>query len=136
MIRLTNILLAFRLCFFASTLLLPSYLHGQLINFSKQDLIDYTAQNPFERFPDGRPKVPDDLIERARGVSLEEIWAILPKKGFNNQYADGFQVLHPGKKLVGRVVTAQFMPVRPDLDEIASKKAKERGIPILKNQMV
>jgi regulator of RNase E activity RraA len=136
MVRLTKILLACALCPFASALLLPSYLQGQLISFSKQDLIDYTAQNPFERFPDGRPKVPDDLIERARGVSLEEIWAVLPKKGFNNQYADGFQVLHPGKKLVGRVVTAQFMPVRPDLDEIASKKAKDRGIPILKNQTV
>jgi hypothetical protein len=69
MVRLTKILLACALCPFASALLSPSYLNGQLISFSKQDLIDYTAQNPFERFPDGRPKVPDDLIERARGVS-------------------------------------------------------------------
>src|SRR6185437_7613104 len=70
---------------------------AQLISFSKQDLIDYTAQNPFGRLPDGRPKVPDDLIERARGLSSEEVWEVLQQKDFNNQYADGFQVLHPGK---------------------------------------
>src|SRR5690242_17991252 len=74
---------------------------AQLIQFSKQYLIDYTAQNPFGRLPDGRPKVPEDLIERARSLSSEEVWAVLQAKNYNNQYADGFQVLHPGKMLVG-----------------------------------
>ena len=110
--------------------------HAQLFHWAKQDRIDFTAQNPFERFPDGRPKVPDALIERARGLSAEEIWAVLPGKGFHNQFADGFQVLHPGKKLVGRVVTAQFMPDRPDLEEVAEKRAKANGLPRLKNQTV
>ena len=62
-------------------------------------MIEFTAQNPFERFPDGRPKVPDGFIERARGLSSEEVLAVLPGKGFRNQYADGFRVLHPGKRL-------------------------------------
>src|SRR5262245_36179162 len=83
---------------------------AQLFQFSKQQLIEFTASNPFERFEDGRPKVPDSLMKRARDLSAEEIWAVLPGKGFNNQYADGFQVLHPGKKLIGRAFTAQFMP--------------------------
>lgn len=109
---------------------------GQLFQFSKQQLIDFTRQNPFERFADGRPKVPDALLARARELSAEEVWAVLPGKGFNNQYADGFQVLHPGKKMVGRVFTAQFMPVRPDVDEVAQAKAKANGIPVLKNQTV
>lgn len=115
-------------------LLLPYSANAQLISFSKQDLIDYTAANPFDRLPDGRPKVPEDLMERARGLSSEEVWAILREKGFNNQYADGFQVLHPGKTLVGRVFTVQFMPVRADVEDIAEKKAKEHGIKRLMNQ--
>ncbi len=107
---------------------------AQLITFSKQDLIDYTSQNPFDRLPDGRPKVPDDLIERARDISAEEAWAVLQQKGFNNQYADGFQVLHPGKTLVGRAFTVQFMPVRADVDDAAKAKAKEHGLSRLTNQ--
>jgi 4-hydroxy-4-methyl-2-oxoglutarate aldolase len=107
---------------------------AQLITFSKQELIDYTAQNPFGRLSDGRPKVPDDLIERARGLSSEEVWEVLQQKHFNNQYADGFQVLHPGKTMVGRAFTVQFMPMRRDVDGIAESKAKEHGIGRLENQ--
>jgi 4-hydroxy-4-methyl-2-oxoglutarate aldolase len=107
---------------------------AQLIQFSKQELIDYTAENPFGRLPDGRPKVPDDLMERARDLSSEEVWAVLQAKGYNNQYADGFQVLHPGKMLVGRAFTVQFMPVREDVNDVAVAKAKAKGIPRLMNQ--
>jgi 4-hydroxy-4-methyl-2-oxoglutarate aldolase len=107
---------------------------AQLLTFSKQDLIDYTAQNPFARLPDGRPKVPDDLIERARGLSSEEVWAVLQQKQFNNQYADGFQVLHPGKTMVGRAFTVQFMPSRADVDGVAQAKAEQHGLKRLMNQ--
>jgi 4-hydroxy-4-methyl-2-oxoglutarate aldolase len=110
-------------------------LQAQLVTFSKQDLIEYTAQNPFDRLPDGRPKVPDDLIERARELSSEEAWGgLLPHKGFDNQYADGFQVLHPGKNLVGRAFTVQFMPLRADVDDVAQVKAKANGFKRLYNQ--
>jgi 4-hydroxy-4-methyl-2-oxoglutarate aldolase len=112
----------------------PISTNAQLISFSKQELIDYTAANPFDRLPDGRPKVPDELIERARGLSSEDIWATLQQKSFNNQYADGFIILHPGKTMAGRVFTVQFMPVREDVEDIAVKKAKDRGIPRLMNQ--
>lgn len=120
--------------FFAIALLFPLPASSQLIGFSKQELIDYTAKNPFDRLPDGRPKVPDNLIERARGLSSEEVWAVLQEKGFNNQYADGFQVLHPGKIMVGRAFTVQFMPERGDVDDVAKAKAKDHGIPRLMNQ--
>ena len=118
----------------AMLLLAPTISPAQMIRFSNQDLLDYTAQNPFGRFPDGRPKVPDELIERARGLSAEEIWEVLEDKNFHNQYADGFQILHPGKTLVGRAFTVQFMPERSDLDGVATAKAKARGIPQLTNQ--
>ena len=97
---------------------------SQLVTFSKQDLVDYSAQSPFERFPDGRPKVPDNLLQQARELSSEEVWAVLQEKGFNNQYADGFRILHPDKPMVGRAFTVQFMPQRPDLEHIANSKAK------------
>jgi 4-hydroxy-4-methyl-2-oxoglutarate aldolase len=122
------------LCLSAVVPLVPTTASCQLLTFSKQDLIDYTAKNPFDRLPDGRPKVPDNLIERAKGLSSEEVWAVLQEKGFNNQYADGFQVLHPGKTMVGRAFTVQFMPVREDVDDVAQAKAKAHGLPRLMNQ--
>ena len=122
------------LCISVITLAASGSTQAQLLSFSKQDLVDYTAQEPFDRLPDGRPKVPNDLLERARELSSEEIWAVLEQRGFHNQYADGFQILHPGKPMVGRAFTVQFMPLRPDVDEIAKNKAKDRGIPRLTNQ--
>jgi len=107
---------------------------AQLVSFPKQELVDYSAQNPFDRLADGRPKVPDDLIARARGLSSEEVWAVLEEKGFHNQYADGFQILHLGKTMVGRAFTVQFMPLRTDVDDVAKVKAKARGIARLTNQ--
>jgi 4-hydroxy-4-methyl-2-oxoglutarate aldolase len=107
---------------------------AQLFKLTKEELIEYTQQNPFDRFPDGRPKVPDALIERAKGLSAEEVWAVLPGKGFRNQYADGFEVLHPGTKMVGRAFTVQFMPVRPDISDVMKANAKKAGVADLGNQ--
>lgn len=117
------------------TLLTSSCAYAQLYTFSKQELIDYTSKSPFDRFPDGRPKIPDSLIERARDLSSEEVWAGLHEDGFKNQYADGFHVLYPGKTMVGRAFTVQFMPLRGDVDEVSKSKAKERGLSELTNQI-
>src|SRR5687768_5711661 len=117
-----------------AAVLTPVVSDAQLFTLTREQLIEYTAPNPFERVPDGRPKVPDAFVERARGLSAEEVFAVLPGQGFRNQYADGFKVLHPGKKLVGRAFTVQFMPLRPDLESVASAKAKAAGLPRLNNQ--
>src|SRR5580704_5943513 len=93
-------------------LLAPAVARAQMITFSNQD-----------------------LLERARGLSAEEIWAGLEDKKFRNQYADGFQVLHPGKTLVGRAFTVQFMPTRPDMDGYLNAQAKAKGINRLNNQV-
>ncbi len=120
--------------FCAAALLSPVMSDAQLFTLTRDQMIEYTAQNPFERFPDGRPKVPDGLIERARGLSAEEVFAVLPSKGFRNQYEDGFQILHPDKRLVGRAFTVQFMPLRPDLDGVVNAKAKAAGFERMNNQ--
>jgi 4-hydroxy-4-methyl-2-oxoglutarate aldolase len=118
-----------------AALLTPVRSHAQLFTLTREQMIELTAQNPFERFADGRPKVPEALIERARGLSAEEVWAVLPGKGFRNQYADGFQVLHPGKKLVGRAFTVQFMPIRPDLEAVVNAKSQAAGLGRMNNQV-
>ncbi len=110
-------------------------LSAQIFSMSKEELIEFTPGNPFERFPDGRPMVPDSIIQRAKGMSAEEVWAVLPGKGFRNQYEDGFQVVFPEKKLVGRAFTVQFMPVRPDVEGVAVNRAKAKGGLKLGNQM-
>lgn len=115
--------------------LTPAFSAAQLYTFTKDQMIELTAQNPFERFADGRPRVPDALIERARGLSAEEVFSVLPAQGFRNQYADGFRILHPERKLVGRAFTVQFMPLRPDLDGVINAKAKAAGIPRMYNQV-
>src|SRR5215467_8681727 len=86
---LLNNLVRAVLCVWVISLLGPCPVWAQLLNFSKQDLLDYTAQAPFDRFTDGRPKVSNDLLERARELSSEEVWSVLEQRGFHNQYADG-----------------------------------------------
>jgi len=124
----------FGLILLAAAIALPVISDAQIFTLSKEQMIEYTAQNPFDRFADGRPKVPDGLIERAKGLSAEEVWAILPNKGFRSQYADGFQILHPNKRMVGRAFTVQFMPLRPDLDSVVQAKAKAGGFDRMNNQ--
>ena len=124
----------FGLSLFAAALMTPARAHAQVFTLSKDQMVELTAQNPFERFPDGRPKVPDALIQRARGLSAEEVFAILPKEGFRNQYAGDFRVLHPGLKLAGRAFTLQFMPLRPDLETVINDRAKAAGQPRMFNQ--
>jgi regulator of RNase E activity RraA len=130
---MTRVQLAFTIA--VTAVIVPVLAQAQLFTLTRDQLIEYTAQNPFERFPDGRPKIPDTLIERARGLSSEEVFAILPGKGFRNQYEDGFQVLHPAKKLVGRAFTVQFMPFRPDLDGVINAKAQAAGHSRMFNQI-
>jgi regulator of RNase E activity RraA len=110
---------------------------AQPFRWTRDQMIHYTPLNTFERFEDGRPKVPDALLEKVKGLSAEEAWGILRGKGYNSQYAgSGFKVLHPGQKLVGRAVTAQYLPTRPDLQKVLDADAKAKGEPESVNQKV
>lgn len=80
-----------------------------------------------ERFADGRPKVPDQALKSLESATLEQIWGFLAKKGFRNQVELDWVILKPGEVMIGRVLTAQFMPSRPDLDSIVKVKGKEEG---------
>ncbi|HET8550024.1 MAG TPA: dimethylmenaquinone methyltransferase [Bryobacteraceae bacterium] len=109
---------------------------AQVLTFTRDQMIRYTSKNPFERFEDGRPKVPDALLEQMKDLSAEDVWTVLGSRGFNNQYEGNWRILQPGKKLVGRVVTAQFMPVRPDVNDVITADGKSKGLYGGQNQWV
>jgi 4-hydroxy-4-methyl-2-oxoglutarate aldolase len=103
-------------------------LSAQVFTLNKDQMLKYTAKNPYDRFENGRPKVPDALLEKMKDLSSEEIFGVLnSNREFRNQYEGNWQILHPGKKLVGRALTAQFMPLRGDVSEIVEADAKARG---------
>ncbi|MGE5489180.1 MAG: RraA family protein [bacterium] len=92
-----------------------------------QELIKYTPEWKGERYPDGRPKVPDGILKRMREVTLEEAWAVLRNAGFTHQYEDGWMEIHPGKVMVGRALTAQWLPGRPDIHKVITAQGKQDG---------
>lgn len=92
--------------------------HAQQGFFTPEDVIKYTPDWRGERFPDGRPKVPDDILDRMKRVTLEEAWAVLQQNGFMHQYEDGWLSIHPDHVLVGRALTATWMPGRPDIQKL------------------
>jgi regulator of RNase E activity RraA len=78
-----------------------------------------TPQNPYERFADGRPRVPDDIVERMRLVTNDEAWGVLERgHEYHFNFEGGWYNLHPERVLVGRAVTARYVPIRPDLNEV------------------
>ena len=94
---------------------------------SREDMIELTALNPFERFPDGRPRVPDDLIERMKLVTTEEAWSVLRHHGYHRQFAGNWRETHPGTITVGRAVTAFFLPHRPDFHTAIQQAGLREG---------
>jgi len=109
---------------------------AQVATLTRDQLVKYTEKWQGARFADGRPKVDDKLLKKMDGLSAEEIWAVLPHEGYNNQYEGNFQVLHPEKKLIGRAVTVQFMPTRPDVKGPNEADAKAKGLRDNSNQRV
>jgi regulator of RNase E activity RraA len=95
--------------------------------FTKQDLIRYTPDWKGPRFDDGRPRVPDSILKRMKNVTLEEAWAVLRDAGFTHQFEDGWLSIHPGKVLVGRALTAQWLPGRPDIHAVIAEQGRKDG---------
>jgi regulator of RNase E activity RraA len=99
----------------------------QRVQISKEELIALTPEWNGERFPDGRPRVSDDIIRRMRSVSVEEAWATMRNAGYGYQVADGWQIINPDSVLVGRAVTATFLPGRPDVWKAVDSMGKKEG---------
>ena len=100
---------------------------AQRVGSSPEYIKTLTSQWKGERFPDGRPKVPDEYLERLKPLSLEDIWGVLRNRGYQNQFEGNWQVINPDSVMTGRVVTAQYMPSRPDLVDVVKEEGKEEG---------
>jgi len=96
---------------------------GQRVGSSPEYIKALTSEWKGERFPDGRPKVSDAILKRLKNISVEEAWGVLRNKGYHNQFEGDWTVLWPDSAMTGRVVTAQYMPLRPDLQN----QVKEQG---------
>lgn len=97
-----------------------SVISDEMLNF-------YTAEWTGDRTTDGRPKVSDDLLKRLKNISIEEAWGVLRGEGFHNQFEGGWKMLHEGEVFVGRALTAQYMPLRPDVNKRILDEGHKNG---------
>ena len=116
-----------RLLFILTMAVLMKQINAQHVQITKEELIALTPEWKGERFEDGRPKVSDGIIKRMKEVSVEEAWATMSGAGFRYQIADSWQVINPDSVLVGRAVTATFMPGRPDVWKAIDSLGKKQG---------
>ncbi|MBS1821942.1 MAG: RraA family protein [Acidobacteria bacterium] len=105
----------------------PLVAHAQ-VKTTRDQILFYTSDWHGERFPDGRPRLPDSLLTRALDVSIEDLWDFLRTHKYNNQFEGNWQSLHPDQPFAGRALTAQYMPSRPDMSKAieAEGKAEKR----------
>jgi regulator of RNase E activity RraA len=96
-------------------------------NMTRDEMIDYTREWTGERFEDGRPKISDSLIQRARAVSVTGAWGVLRGEGYHHQYEGGFVCTHPGEVLAGRALTAMYMPRRPNMRAVMEEHGAKAG---------
>ncbi len=116
------------LCLLFCLLVLSSFsLCAKAQTISREKLVFYTSEWKGERFADGRPRVPDDIMERMKVVSIEEAWGVLRKAGFHNQFEGGWKMIHSDVPVVGRALTAVYIPTRPDLRERMMKRGHAKG---------
>lgn len=101
--------------------------YGQNVGSSPEYIKALTPEWKGERFADGRPKVPDAILERLKNISIEEAWSVLRNRGFLNQFESNWTIINPEEPMTGRVVTAQYMPLRPDLDKFVREQGKKEN---------
>jgi regulator of RNase E activity RraA len=102
-------------------------LQAQNLTLSREDLIAITPKWTGERFLDGRPKVNDKILERMKKISLEQAWSVLRGEGYPNQFEGNWKNIHSGETLIGRVLTAQYMPLRKEVRELLEKNGAKDG---------
>ena len=109
----------------ATPTLTPAWAHEGFL--SPAEVIHDTPEWKGERFADGRPKVPDAILDRMKNVTLEEAWATLRSAGYEHQYEDGWATLYPDKILIGRALTSSWIPGRLDLQKVIEADGKVEG---------
>lgn len=112
----------------AAVLLAACGANAQLGLFNAEQRRAITREWSGERFEDGRPKVADTVLERLKTATAEEAWSVLRQSRYMHQFEGGWQEINPdGQRLVGRVVTAVFLPARPDFHSYVAETGKQEG---------
>ena len=108
---------------------------SQLVKWEPDDIKLLTKQWTGERLPDGRPKVSDDLLKRLEKVTIEDAYTFLLRRGYECQFENfasthenGWMIIHPDKPMIGRVLTAQYMPMRFDWDDYLQEVGRKQDI--------
>src|SRR5688500_2136025 len=114
-------------CLTIILLMLCTALQAQQVTLTPEQIKALTPEWKGERSADGRPRVSDKLLQRLKAIRLEEAWGILRNKGYQNQFEGDWMVLNPDSAMTGRVVTAQYLPMRPDMDKLIKDKGKAEG---------
>jgi 4-hydroxy-4-methyl-2-oxoglutarate aldolase len=94
---------------------------------SREELLELTAAWVGPRFDSGRPRVPDEILAGLRTATIEQAWGILREAGYHRQFVGGWHQTNPGRILVGRAVTSQFLPHRPDFDAVVVATGAHEG---------
>lgn len=97
------------------------------VKMTREQILFYTSDWKGARFPDGRPKLPDDLLQRAASMTIEDVWGYLEAHGYHCQFEGKWQALHLDRPIVGRALTAQYMPTRPDMEHAILAEGKAEG---------
>lgn len=100
-------------------------LKGQTI--PKEELVFLTSEWKGERFPDGRPRIPDDIVERAKKIGIDDAWTVLNNEGYTNQFEGNWKMVHDDVAVVGRALTAMYMPSRPDVETNIKARGHAEG---------
>ena len=108
-------------------LLIACFCISNAQQFPSSVIIYLTSQWKGERFEDGRPKIPDAIIERAKKIGIEEAWQVLYNEGYKNQFEGNWKMVHDNVPVVGRVVTARYSPTRPDIEALIKERGKNEG---------
>lgn len=111
-----------------SLLLSLSWLvQAQQITPTAEQVKSLSSEYAGERFADGRPKVPEELLLRLEKVSVEEAWGFLRNKGYHNQFENDWIIIDDDRVMTGRALTAQYMPLRNDVNDLVKTIGKDEG---------
>ncbi len=121
--KIRSLIVVFTLAAFSN----PRVLSAQDLLLGREQIIALTTNWEGGRFADGRPKVSDDILNRTKNVSIEQAWSVLRNNGYKNQFCGEWIIIHPDQAMVGRALTAQYMPKRVAIREVLEKRGVEKG---------
>ena len=92
-----------------------------------ENVAELTRLYEGDRLIDGRPHVPDDVLERMKHVTSEQAWRVLQEHNYHFTFEGNWFETHPDRILVGRAVTAQMLPYRPDMHDLVQETGVADG---------